>query len=330
MELMDIDVDIFMGRRAEERTFEEQIKLIVEDAYDCQDENLSTLLHDKIQYFTNSRHQREKIQKILVNTMPNKDRLIRCTAIYDLEEVVRYVLMASDMNHPWYLALLHSRYLCQIYSDFDETMDMSYFKAKTFCHMLEAAMAIRIVLTSAEFCIQDTFTNRYMIKFHSLSDLCRHNFEFKVSRFNERFIFFEGVEINVRPLTAFDIQLLKYLIEHCDSNPARTIYQLLAALMQSEQDVTLAHNIGWFSNIPWEIFTDAHQRPYQMESPTCDFFAHQALVRIHKHRTSFLRSFKRDIRRQLAASPATIWIAAASLIFTFVSVVQFFMGLQPH
>ncbi|KAF9121041.1 hypothetical protein BG015_005921, partial [Linnemannia schmuckeri] len=115
---------------------------------------------------------------------------------------------------------------------------------------------------SRSVCVQDDRTHCYYIRFFPLSDLFHHKFDIKTSRRYDNFVTYDGATIKLRTLTLYDIQVLKYLIKHFKCDASRSIYQLLASMMMSEKDVKLAHDIGWFSGISWNVFAEAHQKDY--------------------------------------------------------------------
>ncbi|KAF9323148.1 hypothetical protein BG006_001727 [Podila minutissima] len=297
------------------------------------DEQITTFLRDKIWSFTKIFPEERVVEDILQNTLYSKKHVSKHTRLrdipmHDLKEMVRDVMTACNLDHPWYKMWHFSRDVTRIYSPFDPTSYPGYFQASDPKDMFAVALNICSMQPSAaSVCEQDYFTKRFQIGFFPLSDLLDHKFDIKASRRYDRFIAYDGKTIKLRALTLYDIQVLKYLIKHFDSDAARSIYQLLASMMMSEKDIRLAHDIGWFSGISSDVFAEARQKTYLLPDATCESSTFSAMENITKDNNNLLKGFMRDFKYQSSTSPANIWIAVTSLIFALVSVIQFFMGL---
>ncbi|KAF9204907.1 hypothetical protein BGZ49_004734 [Haplosporangium sp. Z 27] len=193
--------------------------------------------------------------------------------------------------------------------------------------MMAVALNICNMQPAASVCALYDGTSRYEINFLPLSDLLEHKFIIKASKRNDKFIIYDGSTIKLRALTLYDIQLLKYLIKYFDCNASRSIYQLLSTMILSERDITLAQDIGWFSGISLDTFADSRRETYLLPDAICESDAYNAIKRVTQDNNNILKGLARDFKYQSATSPANIWIACISLVFTLVSVIQFFMGL---
>ncbi|KAG0042711.1 hypothetical protein BGZ83_000150 [Gryganskiella cystojenkinii] len=315
-------------------TFNTQVSTVL--AQFSPDEPIFTFLRDKILACTSTTSVKDtanQVQLILDNTPYSKKYVDKETRLkhipkHDLEKMVKNVLTSCNPNHPWYGIWTFSRDITRIYCQFNPTLYPGYFQATNLKDMITVALGIcDMELSAKAVCSLDNFSKRFVIDFIPLSDLVEHRFSLKVSYKNDKFITYDGTTVKLRPLKLYDIQVLKYLIKHFDCDASRSIYQLLASMLQSEKDVKLAHDLGWFSSIPWEVFTDARQKNYQLLDEKCERDTYLAIKNISKDYGNLLKGFARDFKYQSLTSPATIWVAIASLIFTLVSVIQFFMGL---
>ncbi|KAG0004114.1 hypothetical protein BGZ80_003816 [Entomortierella chlamydospora] len=323
----------FVGSTSQ-MVFNMQVPMILDQF--SPDDPIFTFLRDKTLKYaakTSENDTAHQVKLILRNTPYSKKYVQENTRLkhipkHDLEEMVKNVLTACNPSNPWYGMWTYSRDITRVYNPFNPTLYPGYFKARDLKDMIAVALGIcNMQLSAKSVCSQDDFTKRFVIDFLPLSDLLDHKFTLKVSYKNDKFITYDGTTIKLRPLTHYDIKVLKYLIKHFDSDASRSIYLLLASMMQSEKDVRLAHEIGWFSGVPWEVFAEARQKEYQLPDEKCEYDAYLAIKDISKDNNNLAKGFARDFKYQSSTSPANIWIAIASLIFALVSVIQFFMGL---
>ncbi|KAF8940150.1 hypothetical protein BGZ47_007873 [Haplosporangium gracile] len=264
----------------------------------------------------------------IVNLLTTDIWLINFDGSTSQMEIVKNVMTACNLNNPWYRMWHVARDITRTYRPFRPTSYPGYFQAKDAKDMLGVALNICNMEPSARsVCDFDEVTKRYEISFVPLSDLVDHKFVIKASRRSDRFITYDGATIELRALTLYDIQVLKYLIKHFNCNASRSIYQLLSSMMLSVRDVKLAHDIGWFSGITWDVFASSHEEMYLLPEATCESDTYLALKGISKDFNNLRKGFMRDFRYQSSTSPANIWIAITSLIFALVSVIQFFMSL---
>ncbi|KAF8925048.1 hypothetical protein BGZ47_003512 [Haplosporangium gracile] len=297
------------------------------------DQTITTFLRDQISTFTSALPEPLVMEQIFRNTLYSKKHIDQHTRLSDipkddLREIVMNVMAACNRLHPWYRMWDLCRDIARIYSPFDPTLFPEYFQAKDPKDMLAVALNISGVQPAPPaVCPRDDRTHCYYIRFFPLSDLLDHKFDIKTSSRYDKFITYDGATIRLRTLTLYDIQVLKYLIKHFKCDASRSIYQLLASMMMSEKDVKLAHDIGWFSGISWNVFVEAHQKDYLISCAMCERTAFLAMESITKDYNNLLKGFVRDFKYQSSTSPANIWIAVTSLIFALVSVIQFFMSL---
>ncbi|KAF9117939.1 hypothetical protein BGX30_004964 [Mortierella sp. GBA39] len=297
------------------------------------EETVIAFLQHKISTYTKTPVEYNAVKDVLENTLYSNNHVNIHTRLNDilpndLAEMVRNVMTACNLDHPSYKMWHFSRDVTGVYSRFHVTSYPEYFQARNLKDMFAVALNIcKMQPSAASVCVQDHVTKRYEIRFLPLSDLSDHKFDIKVSRRYDQFISYDGTRIKLRALTLYDIQLLKYLIKHFDSDASRSIYQLLASMIMSEKDVKLAHDIGWFSGISLDVFAEARQKIYLLPDETCESDTFRAIKNIIKDHNSLSKGFVRDFKFQSSTSPANIWIAITSLIFALVSVIQFFMGL---
>ncbi|KAF9160632.1 hypothetical protein DFQ26_005325 [Actinomortierella ambigua] len=323
----------FDGAATSPNAFNTNLEIILQQS--SKGDSIETFLRNKISEITLLPVPTKVVQEVLGNTNYSGKRIsnrTRCCDIShsDLEELVKNVLTAYDGRHPWYQMWHFSRRITGNYHRwFDPTSYQGYFRARDPKDMLGVALNICNMSPADSICDQASFLTgyRYRIVFSSLSDLHDRKFSFKPSIFNDKFIVYDGSTIKLKALSLYDIQLLKFLIKHFNCDASRSIYQFLSSMMLSERDVALAHEIGWFSGIPWAVFEDAREEMYLLPEPSCEANTYLAILHISKHSKNLLKGFVRDFKFQSSTSPANIWIAVTSLIFALVSVIQFFMGL---
>ncbi|KAF8926749.1 hypothetical protein BGZ58_010944, partial [Dissophora ornata] len=305
----------FEGAATSLNVFNDNLQLILQQS--SNDESIATFLRNKISDITLSPVQDSVVQEVLENTQYSGKRINNRTrrsdiASADLEELVKNVLTAYDGRHPWYQMWHWSRRVTGNYHQwFDATSYQGYFQARDPKDMLGVALNICNMRPADSICAPATFLNghRYRIVFSSLSNLYDRKFSFEPSIYNDKFITYDGAAIKLKALTLYDIQLLKYLIKHFNCDASRSIYQFLSSMMLSERDVTLAHEIGWFSGIPWAVFEDARQEMYLLRDPLCEVNTCLAILRVSKDRKNLFKGFVRDFKYQSSTSPANIWIA---------------------
>ncbi|KAF9275013.1 hypothetical protein BGZ74_004145 [Mortierella antarctica] len=313
--------------------FNTELQMILLQKKVSTNENIATFLHDKVSTYTKTPVEESVVEDILENTLYsgkhiNKRTRMNEISIHDLEEMVKNVMTACNLDHPWYKMWHFSRDVTRTYRPFNPTSYPGYFQARDAKDMFVVALNICNMQRSADsVCVLDDFTRRYEIQFLPLSELVDHKFIIKASTRNDKFITYDGATIKLRALTHYDIQILKYLIKHFDCDASKSIYQFLSSMMLSERDIRLAHDIGWFSGISWDVFAESRQKMFLLPDATCERDTYLAIENISKDYDNLLKGFVRDFKYQSSTSPANIWIAVTSLIFALVSVIQFFMGL---
>ncbi|KAI1293149.1 hypothetical protein EDD11_008507 [Mortierella claussenii] len=325
--------DIYIKGSRSQRTFSETRDLIL-TTIPTGGEEVFEFLRSKISAFaTQIVVEDSVVNDILQNTCFSGKKIRRGTRVndipnHDLAELTKRVLTACDLNNPWYMLWHFSRDVTRIYSPFNPTSYPGYFEASNMKDMLTVALNIcNMERSAASVCVLEYATKRYEIKFMPLSDLLEHKFVIKASKRFDKFITYDGSTIKLRALTLYDIQLLKYLIKHFDCDASQSIYQMLSSMMVSERDIKLAHDIGWFSGISLDAFTESHLERYLLANTRCQRDAFCAIKHISRDCDNLFKGFTRDFKFQASTSPANIWIAVTSLVFALVSVIQFFMSL---
>ncbi|KAF9988747.1 hypothetical protein BGZ75_008683 [Mortierella antarctica] len=292
----------------------------------------------EIQCYTDIIPSCSVVEQILDNVLYSgkkirKDTMTNRISEEDLRLIVYHVMTACDLSNPSYKLWHASRPVTGNHRPFNPISYPGYFAATNLKDMLLVTLNIcRVVEESPkstaifEF---DDLTGRYDIDFISLSELVEHNkFVVTVSRRNDRFFRYESGVIHLRPLTLYDIQLLKYLSKYFECDLSRSVYQVLSAMVLSDKDVDLARCIGWFSDIPLDAFGDSSQKPYLLEKKVCEMDTFVMVTQVVKDRKSFFKNLVRDFRFQSSTAPAQLWIALFSFVFAMVSVVQFIMELS--
>ncbi|KAF9579225.1 hypothetical protein BGW38_004602 [Lunasporangiospora selenospora] len=324
--------DVYFENSTSPLVFNSQWEIVLQQG--SPDEDVLTFLRDKISIYTKTPVEYQVVRDILKNTQfsgnyTTPETPLKSIPSFDLEEMVRKVMIASNLDHPWYKMWHASRDITRTYRPFNTTSYPGYFEAAHLKDMICVAFNMTAMYPSSasSVCVIDGFTRRYEIEFYSLADLVEHKFTFKASTRNDKFITYDGSIVRLRALKLYDILVLKYMIKYFDCDTSRSIYQFLASMMLSERDVNLAHDIGWFSGIPWSAFSDARREMYQLPDPVCELDTYLAISGISKDNRNLAKGFIRDFKYQSSASPANIWIAVTSLIFALVSVIQFFKEL---
>ncbi|KAG9319486.1 hypothetical protein KVV02_000086 [Mortierella alpina] len=292
----------------------------------------------EIQCYTDIIPSCSVVEQILDNVLYSgkkirKDTMTNRISEEDLRLIVYHVMTACDLSNPSYKLWHASRPVTGNHRPFNPISYPGYFAATNLKDMLLVTLNIcRVVEESPkstaifEF---DDLTGRYDIDFISLSELVEHNkFVVTVSRRNDRFFRYKSGVIHLRPLTLYDIQLLKYLSKYFECDLSRSVYQVLSAMVLSDKDVDLARCIGWFSDIPLDAFGDSSQKPYLLEKKVCEMDTFVMVTQVVKDRKSFFKNLVRDFRFQSSTAPAQLWIALFSFVFAMVSVVQFIMELS--
>ncbi|KAF9278134.1 hypothetical protein BGZ68_008762 [Mortierella alpina] len=299
--------------------------------------NIMDYLVCEIQCYTDIIPSASVVEQILDNILYSgkrirKDTMTNRISEEDLRSIVYHVMTACDLNNPSYKLWHASRPVTGNHRPFNPISYPGYFAATNLKDMLLVTLNICRVVeetpkTSAIY-EYDDLTGKYDIDFISLSELLEHKFVATVSRRNDRFFLYESGVIHLRPLTLYDIQMLKYLSKYFECDLSRSVYQVLSAMVLSEKDVELARCIGWFSDIPLDAFGDSSQKQYLMEKKVCEMDTFVMVTQVVKDRKSLLKSLVRDFRFQSSIAPAQLWIALFSFVFAMVSVVQFIMDLS--
>ncbi|KAF9949118.1 hypothetical protein BGZ72_009025 [Mortierella alpina] len=290
----------------------------------------------EIQVFTNIIPSTTVVEQILNNVLYSgkkirKDTMTDRLSEEDLKALVYDVMTACDLNNPSYKLWHASQFITRNHRPFNPISYPGYFAA---AHLRDMLLVTLNICRPAEQSVKadavyeyDDLTGRFDIDFVSLSELLDHKFVVTVSRRNDRFFRYKSGVIHLRPLTLYDIQLLKYMAKYFECDLSRSVYQVLSAMVLSDKDVDLARSLGWFSNIPLDAFTDSALKPYLMEKKVCEKDTFMMVTQVVKDRKSLLKSLVRDFRFQSTIAPAQLWIALFSFVFAMVSVVQFIMEL---
>ncbi|KAF9573383.1 hypothetical protein EC968_008565 [Mortierella alpina] len=292
----------------------------------------------EIQCYTDIIPSCSVVEQILDNNLYSGKKIRKETMTHrlseeDLRSVVDHVMTACDLNHPSYKLWHASRPITRNHRPFNPISYPGYFAATNLKDMLLVTLNICRVVKEEESPKStalyefDDLTGKYDIDFISLSELVEHKFVVTVSRRNDRFFRYKSGVIHLRPLTLYDIQLLKYLSKYFECDLSRSVYQVLSAMVLSDKDVDLARCIGWFSDIPLDAFGDSSQKPYLLEKKVCEMDTFDMVTQVINDRKSLRKSLVRDFRFQSSIAPAQLWIALFSFVFAMVSVVQFIMEL---